>query len=619
MQYRGLTRDPYSGSSPPVKPFLISEGFRRAYCELLEAVHGDERLAMLVGEAGIGKTTMLRYLLRGLPFDGIAVEKYAPLPAGSADNAPADREGNEARTEWRPLRDRLDLLVAEGRAVVLAIDDAQALPEDILADVFGRAGSAEHILGRLTVLLAGTHALASRVTACPAASCRNVELKPLSSPEVAAYVAQLLEPVQGQDAAPFPVAAIDALAQHSLGNLRRINRICEATLALAGEGGPAAVTAELINQAAAICDSSDAREDSDTQPLVARQAAAPGQTPRQDRAYRADGVALPDGSGAIRSTRTQLAVRPDDRWQEAAAAPRPQGMTDAGARPERINLRDLARPSRPLIGYAAGAALTVTTVAFGWQIVESRFGVDFRTHLNDLRTHITDFGAYVDNFRMQVDDLGAYVQDFGAYADDLHAYVHDFGTYVADFRAYVHALIAPAAGRGETGRPSDVAASANADAAPAEPSMPAPAVAVPAEPSAPSTPAPAPAVAAGHSGPAASASATALDPALLIARGDQMLSLSDAVSARLYYQRAASAGSPRALAAMAATYDPVVLASAGVRGVDADALRAIALYQQAAHAGDAAAETRLRSLVTELHQRGVLNGSETGAAVSWQK
>jgi hypothetical protein len=79
-------------------------------------------------------------------------------------------------------------------------------------------------------------------------------------------------------------------------------------------------------------------------------------------------------------------------------------------------------------------------------------------------------------------------------------------------------------------------------------------------------------------------------------RGDESLRIGDIVSARRFYEFAASAGSAEAATAVALTYDPAYLKAAGVRGVKASVETARDWYEKAARQGDARAAQRLQSL-----------------------
>jgi len=84
--------------------------------------------------------------------------------------------------------------------------------------------------------------------------------------------------------------------------------------------------------------------------------------------------------------------------------------------------------------------------------------------------------------------------------------------------------------------------------------------------------------------------------AALVTRGDGFLSAGDITSARLFYERAADAGSGSAALRLGATFDPGFLNRAGVRGIPSDLEQAASWYRRARQLGDAAAAERLKDL-----------------------
>jgi hypothetical protein len=158
--------------------------------------------------------------------------------------------------------------------------------------------------------------------------------------------------------------------------------------------------------------------------------------------------------------------------------------------------------------------------------------------------------------------------------------------------------------------PETVAAPQPATAAP----QPAPVAAPPAPVAAPqpaAAPPPQPAAAAPQ--PAAAPEAAppskpvrAADPpvrtlaaeevALLIKQGEQFVANGDFVTARLMFQRAAQAGDANAAMALAATYDPLMLARLGAVGVGGDVEKARSWYQKAESLGAPEATHRLSLL-----------------------
>jgi len=90
-----------------------------------------------------------------------------------------------------------------------------------------------------------------------------------------------------------------------------------------------------------------------------------------------------------------------------------------------------------------------------------------------------------------------------------------------------------------------------------------------------------------------------LDPAaiaLLMKQGEQFIAIGDLVTARTVFQRAAEAGDAYAAMALAATYDPNVLARLGVVGMGADVDKARTWYQRAESLGSQEATQRLSVL-----------------------
>jgi hypothetical protein len=113
----------------------------------------------------------------------------------------------------------------------------------------------------------------------------------------------------------------------------------------------------------------------------------------------------------------------------------------------------------------------------------------------------------------------------------------------------------------------------------------------------PSPPTPAPSVTPDDA-PAGKASRP-LDPevvALLIKQAEKYIATGDVVTARMIFRRAAEAGDATAALALAATYDPMMLAKLGVMGMGADLEKARAWYRMAESFGSVEAKQRLRSL-----------------------
>jgi TPR repeat protein len=84
---------------------------------------------------------------------------------------------------------------------------------------------------------------------------------------------------------------------------------------------------------------------------------------------------------------------------------------------------------------------------------------------------------------------------------------------------------------------------------------------------------------------------------IAMARGDEALAAGDVISARQFYELAATNGFAPAAAAVGQTYDPNFLQGKGVRGALADAQTAERWYEKAIDGGDAEARMRLDKLL----------------------
>jgi TPR repeat protein len=103
--------------------------------------------------------------------------------------------------------------------------------------------------------------------------------------------------------------------------------------------------------------------------------------------------------------------------------------------------------------------------------------------------------------------------------------------------------------------------------------------------------------------PRPSPSPAARDPIeSLLRRGDEFLGFGDIAAARLFYERAAKAGSGLAAMLAGKTYDPLYFAEIGARGMVADRAKAMDWYSKAVALGDPEAKTRLERLRVEAQQ-----------------
>lgn len=247
LKHYGLDEAPFSITPDPRFVFL-SDRHREALAHLVYGISqgGGGGFVQLTGEVGTGKTTLSRLLLAQLPENTqvalILNPRLQPLELLEAVceelGIDLDAGPQPARGGGKRLVDALNRYLlqahADGRRVVLMLDEAQELPVASLEQVRLLTNLETASQKLLQIVLLGQpelrdllarpdlRQLAQRITA-------RYHLTPLSAAETAAYVRHRLA-VAGLARAPFEPAALAALHRRSGGVPRLINIIAERAL-----------------------------------------------------------------------------------------------------------------------------------------------------------------------------------------------------------------------------------------------------------------------------------------------------------------------------------------------------------------------------------------------------
>jgi len=142
-QFFGLNEQPFR-LTPDTSFFYSSANHQEALNTLLVALDMGEGFIKVTGEVGTGKTLLCRKLLNELSQKPEYITAYIPNPAitpTALKYALADELGIEYPRNigqhriMQLINDQLIESRAEGKKIVLIIDEAQALPEDCLEAV----------------------------------------------------------------------------------------------------------------------------------------------------------------------------------------------------------------------------------------------------------------------------------------------------------------------------------------------------------------------------------------------------------------------------------------------------------------------------------------------------
>jgi general secretion pathway protein A len=258
----GLSEKPFA-ITPDPRYLYLSERHAEALAHLLYGINESGGFVQLTGEVGTGKTTVVRTLLSRVPHhaDVAVILNPRVTPAEfllticeelGVTIADADRSSVKQMVD--ALNRRLLAAHADGRRVVIIVDEAQNLSAEVLEQVrlLTNLETPTHKL--LQIILIGQpelrelldrtelRQLAQRITG-------RYHLSPLTREETHGYVRHRLR-VAGASGEIFTPAALNEVHRLSSGIPRVINVCCDRALLGAYTRETHTVTAALVRRAA---------------------------------------------------------------------------------------------------------------------------------------------------------------------------------------------------------------------------------------------------------------------------------------------------------------------------------------------------------------------------------
>lgn len=274
LEHYGLREAPFS-LTPDTQFFFEYGHYRDAFDTLTVALGSGEGFIKVTGEVGTGKTLLCRKLLNSLSRDTFYTA-YIPNPyltPPALGLALAEELGLElARNvgQHRAMKEvtrRLIQLHAEGKQVVLLIDEAQAMPGDTLEALRLLTNLETEKRKLLQVVLFGQPELDERLSERGNRQLRqritfSYRLTPIDREGMEAYVSHRLLVAGSQGNVRFAADALDALHHYSRGIPRLVNILSHKAL-MAGYGqGTRAVEKQHVEMAAQ--DTEDVHRQSDS-------------------------------------------------------------------------------------------------------------------------------------------------------------------------------------------------------------------------------------------------------------------------------------------------------------------------------------------------------------------
>jgi general secretion pathway protein A len=249
------------GVTPDPQFYYSNAVYREAWAALRYGIEGRKGFIVISGEAGTGKTTLLRKALHDFP----PSIKAAYIPNSLVTFTELlrlilkDLGLPPAGDDKFSLLEQLDQYLLEqfnsGRIVAVLVDEAQDLSLDCLEELrlLGNLETDKHKL--LQLVLCGQPGLERKLNQPQLVQLKQrivlrCRLRPVDAGEVGPYIEARLQAVGRRSADLFDAEAIDRIAVHSRGFPRLINIICDNALLTAYAASKFKVSAAMIEEVA---------------------------------------------------------------------------------------------------------------------------------------------------------------------------------------------------------------------------------------------------------------------------------------------------------------------------------------------------------------------------------
>lgn len=307
--------------TPNPRFLVLTDGHREALSNLEYAVESRKGITLLVGEAGTGKTTIIRTAIERQTARVHPVHLHNPALSRSefVEMLASKFElSADARSSKATLLLELEALLrqrkAGGESTVLIVDEAQSLPIELLEELRLLANIETDDEKLLSVIIAGQPEIADRLNDGALRQLKQrialrCELRPLTLMEAAAYLAGRIRAAGGIGAQVFTREAVTLIHERSRGIPRTISVIADNALLSGFATGQRPVGIAIVRE-------------------VCRDFDLPGE-PGRDQATAAP--VQPEPPVAEADTTRLLAFDPPASQAPSAAAPRREAVQPADA------------------------------------------------------------------------------------------------------------------------------------------------------------------------------------------------------------------------------------------------------------------------------------------------
>jgi general secretion pathway protein A len=251
-----LQKSPF-GMTPDPNCLLMTDSHREALSGLMYAILKRKGFVVLTGDAGTGKTTLLRALIRSSKSARFSVVLNPTLSLKEffelvlLDFGITDVPESKAQRIFK-LQELLVRCHDEGSPPVLLVDEAHKLSPEILEEIRLLTNFETTEKKLLQIVLAGQTELSALLNRQDLRQLKQrieirLQIRPLSTSDVGIYMRHRWERAGGT-ALPFSPEAIAGIARASRGIPRLVNSISDNALLLAFGGEERFITGDHIHQ-----------------------------------------------------------------------------------------------------------------------------------------------------------------------------------------------------------------------------------------------------------------------------------------------------------------------------------------------------------------------------------
>ncbi len=275
-EFFGFRERPFD-LTPNPRYVVLTESHREALSNLEYGIASRKGITLLIGEAGSGKTTMIRAAMARQPTHVHSVhlqnpaltrDEFVELMAvrfGLSQAAAGSKAVFLLELETL-LRERLE----RGESTVLIVDEAQSLSTDLLEEIRLLVNIETNDEKLLCVIMAGQPELAAKLNDQSLRQLKQrvalrCQLRPLTLTETAAYLAGRIRAAGGVGAHVFTREAVMVIHEHAKGLPRTISVIADNALLTGFAAGQRPVGSQLVREVCA--DFNLERESNSAQPV----------------------------------------------------------------------------------------------------------------------------------------------------------------------------------------------------------------------------------------------------------------------------------------------------------------------------------------------------------------